>query len=78
MTQGQMTLSELAENATTAFLEVGGTWEMVEGQPCQTHVQENFLGQMQAYNRVLYNMGLEPVCALFRFAEADAAYAAYE
>ena len=75
-TLGKMKLEELAENAQQAFFEVGGTWEMVEGQPCRNQGQDHYLGQMRAYNRVMYNLGLEPVCAAFQFAEEDAAYAA--
>lgn len=72
------TIRELAEIEEEAFFQVGGTWEMVEGQPCQTESQAFHLGKMMAYNRVMYQLGVPPVCALFDFAALDAAYAEYE
>ena len=72
-------LGELAEDAARSFFGVGGTWEMVRGDPCRTVFQAHYLGQWQAYARVLYNMDIAPseLQSLFKFAERDADYAEY-
>ena len=74
-----MSLLELAEEAARCFFGVGGTWDMVWGDPCRTVSQAHHLGQWQAYARVLYNMDIAPpvLQALFKFAERDADYAEY-
>ena len=69
-------LSEMAANSLEAFRQVGGTEEMLGGEPCRTVGQAEYMGQFRAFSRVLYELGL-PHWDGFDFAAADAAYAEY-
>lgn len=81
----RLTLTDRARSSLDAFIEVGGTPAMYEGEPCLTITQAQLLGALLAYQRVLYEFGMAPGVAPTRggdawtrdFADMDREYREY-